>query len=139
MKSISRHIAKTFSWRLIGTLDTMVLSWVITGDFRAGMQIGLADVIIKMILYYLHERAWFKSSVTNSNRRHLFKTITWRVIGTTTTIILAYWVWGDSSHSFQIGGTETLTKTILYYFHEKFWYQLSFGLANDRKNLEEQT
>ena len=139
MKSINRHIAKTFSWRLIGTLDTMILSWVITGDFGAGMQIGLADVIIKMILYYLHERAWFKSSVANSSRRHLFKTITWRIIGTLSTIILAFWIWGDSTKSFQIGGAETLTKTILYYFHEKFWYRLSFGLVKDRNNLKEQT
>ena len=35
MKLINRHIAKTFSWRIVGTLDTMVLSWIITGDFNA--------------------------------------------------------------------------------------------------------
>ena len=138
MKLINRHIAKTFSWRLIGTLDTMGLSWIITGDLNAGMQIGLADIIIKMILYYLHERVWFKSTVSNSNRRHLFKTITWRIIGTLSTIILSFWIWGDSAKSLQIGGAETLTKTILYYFHEKFWYRLSFGLGGDRKNLKEQ-
>ena len=138
MNLIKRHIAKTFSWRLIGTLDTMFLSWVITGDLKAGMQIGLADVIIKMILYYLHERAWFKSSISNSNKRHLFKTITWRIIGTLSTIILSFWIWGDSLQSLQIGGAETLTKSILYYFHEKFWYRLSFGLDSDRKNLKKQ-
>lgn len=137
MKLINRHIAKTFSWRIVGTLDTMVLSWIITGDFNAGIQIGLADVIIKMVLYYLHERVWFKSSIYNSNKRHLFKTITWRIIGTTSTIVLALCIWGDSMKSFQIGGLETLTKTILYYFHEKFWYRLSFGLSKYRKNLKE--
>ena len=87
-----------------------------------------------MILYYLHEGAWFKSSVSDSNKRHLFKTITWRIIGTLSTIILSFWIWGDSIQSFQIGGAETLTKTILYYFHEKFWYRLSFGLNNKREN-----
>ena len=137
MKLINRHLAKTFSWRLIGTLDTMVLSWIITGDLNAGMQIGLADVIIKMILYYLHERVWFKSSVSNPNRRHFFKTITWRIIGSVSTIILALWIWGDSTESFQIGGAETLTKTVLYYFHEKFWYRLSFGLNKKRKDFKE--
>ena len=138
MNLINRHLAKTFSWRLVGTLDTMVLSWIITGDFNAGMQIGLADVITKMVLYYLHERVWFKSSISNSNKRHLFKTITWRIIGSVSTIILALWIWGDSAESFQIGGAETLTKTILYYFHEKFWYRLSFGLNKGRKNFKEQ-
>ena len=138
MKLINRHIAKTISWRIVGTLDTMFLSWVITGDLKVGMQIGLADVIIKMVLYYLHERVWFKSSIQNSNRRHLFKTVTWRIIGTITTIILSFWILGNSTHSFQIGGAETLTKTILYYFHEKFWYRLSFGLNKYRKGLKEQ-
>ena len=133
MKLINRHIAKTISWRIVGTLDTMFLSWVITGDLKVGMQIGLADVIIKMVLYYLHERVWFKSSIKNSNRRHLFKTVTWRIIGTITTIILSFWMLCNSIHSFQIGGAETLTKTILYYFHEKFWYRLSFGLNKYRK------
>ena len=138
MKLINRHIAKTISWRILGTLDTMFLSWLITGDLKVGMQIGLADVIIKMVLYYLHERVWFKSSITNSNKRHLFKTLTWRIIGTITTIILSFWILGNSIHSFQIGGAETLTKTILYYFHEKFWYRLSFGLSKYRKELKEQ-
>jgi uncharacterized membrane protein len=115
----------------------MVLSWIITGDLNAGMQIGLADVIIKMILYYLHERVWFKSSVSNSNRRHFFKTITWRIIGSVSTIILALFIWGDSTESFQIGGAETLTKTVLYYFHEKFWYRLSFGINKKRKDFKE--
>jgi len=138
MKLINRHIAKTISWRILGTLDTMFLSWLITGDLKVGMQIGLADVIIKMVLYYLHERAWFKSSIKNPNRRHLLKTVTWRIVGTITTIILSFWILGNSTHSFQIGGAETLTKTILYYFHEKFWYRLSFGLNKYRKGLKEQ-
>ena len=137
MKLINRHIAKTISWRILGTLDTMFLSWLITGDLKVGMQIGLADVIIKMVLYYLHERAWFKSSINNSNKRHLFKTFTWRVIGTITTIILSFWILGNSTHSFQIGGAETFTKTILYYFHEKFWYRLSYGLNKYRQESKE--
>ena len=137
MKLINRHIAKTISWRILGTLDTMFLSWIITGDLKVGMQIGLADVIIKMVLYYLHERAWFKSSINNSNKRHLFKTVTWRVIGTITTIILSFWILCNSTHSFQIGVAETFTKTILYYFHEKFWYRLSYGLNKYRQESKE--
>ena len=57
MRLVNRHLAKTVSWRFIGTVDTMILSWIITGSFNAGLQIGFADVAIKMILYYLHERA----------------------------------------------------------------------------------
>jgi len=55
-----RHIAKTITWRIIGTLDTMGLAWLITGDPMMGLKIGGVEVFTKMILYYLHERAWYK-------------------------------------------------------------------------------
>ncbi len=55
-----RHIAKTITWRLVGTLDTIILSWFITGDFKIGLAIGGVEVITKMILYYFHERVWYK-------------------------------------------------------------------------------
>ena len=54
-----RHIAKTITWRLVGTLDTIVLSWIISGSPTMGLKIGMAEVCTKMLLYYLHERAWF--------------------------------------------------------------------------------
>lgn len=62
MVSYKRHIAKTVSWRIIGTLDTMILSGVITGSWITGLTIGAVEVVTKMILYFLHERAWYKYS-----------------------------------------------------------------------------
>ena len=58
--SRKRHIAKTFTWRFIGTIDTMILAWIISGNPMTGFKIGAAEVVTKMILYYLHERAWWK-------------------------------------------------------------------------------
>ena len=55
-KLSKRHIFKTVSWRLIGTLDTLILSWVITGDFLVGFKISTIEVVSKMVLYYFHER-----------------------------------------------------------------------------------
>ena len=134
MSLINRHIAKTISWRIVGTADTMLLSWLITGSFEAGLQIGVADVTTKLVLYYLHERAWFKSSVKNANRRHLLKTVTWRVIGTLDTILLSFWIWGDGVQSVQIGGAETVSKSVLYFLHEKMWYRIAFGLDKRRSS-----
>lgn len=62
MVAKKRHILKTISWRVIGTLDTMILSWIITGNWKVGVAIGGVEVVTKMILYYLHERAWYKFS-----------------------------------------------------------------------------
>ena len=55
-----RHILKTITWRIVGTIDTIILSWIITSDFKLGLKIGSIEVITKMILYYLHERVWYK-------------------------------------------------------------------------------
>ena len=62
MVSYKRHIAKTISWRVIGTLDTIILSGIITGSLTLGLAIGGVEVVTKMILYFLHERAWYKFS-----------------------------------------------------------------------------
>jgi uncharacterized membrane protein len=58
--SIKRHIAKTITWRIVGTIDTMVLSWWITGNPLTALKIGGFEVCTKMVLYFLHERFWFK-------------------------------------------------------------------------------
>jgi len=60
MVSRKRHILKTITWRIIGTLDTMILSWIITGNWKFGIAIGGVELITKMVLYYFHERAWYK-------------------------------------------------------------------------------
>jgi uncharacterized membrane protein len=62
MVSYKRHIAKSVTWRIIGTLDTILLSWFITGSLKWGVTIGGVELFTKMILYYFHERAWYKFS-----------------------------------------------------------------------------
>lgn len=52
---------KTITWRLLGTIDTIVISWLIVGDPFIGLTIGLVEIITKMVLYFLHERLWYKS------------------------------------------------------------------------------
>ena len=60
-----KSLLKTISWRVVGTIDTITISWLITGEIKAALSIGSVEVVSKMILYYLHERAWAQSS----NRR----------------------------------------------------------------------
>jgi len=47
---------------VLGTLDTIILSWIITGDPMIGLSIGFFETISKTFLYYLHERVWYKTS-----------------------------------------------------------------------------
>jgi uncharacterized membrane protein len=58
--SFKRHILKTITWRIIGTIDTMMLGWIITGNLKFGLTIGGFEVITKMLLYFIHERVWYK-------------------------------------------------------------------------------
>ena len=57
-ESHTRSILKAVSWRVLGTVDTFLLSWVITGEWHLAAAIGGTEVVTKMVLYYLHERAW---------------------------------------------------------------------------------
>ena len=56
-----RHLLKAVTWRIIASLTSFGLAWWFTGNIEAGLKIGAADVIIKFIFYYIHERAWYKS------------------------------------------------------------------------------
>ena len=67
--SKKRHLAKTFSWRVVGTIDTMLLAWWISGDPFTGLKIGGVELVTKMLLYYLHERAWYKIDFGLKQRR----------------------------------------------------------------------
>lgn len=55
-----RSVVKTISWRTVGTLDTIIVSYFVTGNLVMAASIGSIEVITKMILYYFHERAWNK-------------------------------------------------------------------------------
>lgn len=55
-----RSIYKTCSWRVLATTDTFIISYFIIGKFSFAAAIASIEVFTKMILYYLHERAWIK-------------------------------------------------------------------------------
>ena len=57
-----RSVVKTISWRTVGTIDTIVVSYFITGNLIMAASIGSIEVLTKMALYYFHERAWNKLS-----------------------------------------------------------------------------
>ncbi|MCR9144847.1 MAG: DUF2061 domain-containing protein [bacterium] len=53
-----RSVLKAVSWRVTGTLDTMLISYLVTGNLAAAASIGFLEVFTKMGLYYGHERIW---------------------------------------------------------------------------------
>lgn len=131
INSKGRHILKTFSWRLLGSLDTMLLTYILTGNISSSASISLVEIVTKTILYYFHERIWFTFKHFKnipSKTRHILKSITWRFIGTIDTVLIGWYVLDDVKLGVYIGGLEMVTKMFLYYLHERMWYKFKIGL-----------
>jgi len=58
----SRSLLKAISWRITGTIDTIVISYLITGQARWAFSIGFVELFTKVFLYFVHERAWDRVS-----------------------------------------------------------------------------
>ena len=53
-----RSLVKGISWRATGTIDTIIISWIITRKLYIALSIGSIELFTKMFLYYFHERLW---------------------------------------------------------------------------------
>jgi len=53
-----RSIIKAISWRMTGTMDTIMISFLISGRVKVALSIGFVELFTKIALYYLHERVW---------------------------------------------------------------------------------
>jgi uncharacterized membrane protein len=152
--SAKRSIAKAISWRVLGTLDTLLLSFVIltflapmlgfeggshADNAKTATYIALTEVATKMVLYYVHERLWARSkwdvSVDDQGarrdgaKRSGVKTATWRVTASLDTMLLALIFTGNIGTAISIGGFEVITKLVLYYFHERAWSRVRWGMT----------
>jgi uncharacterized membrane protein len=63
VKAEKRHILKTFTWRIIATITTTMIAWLVSGDPIIGLKIGSIEFVIKMVLYYFHEKVWYKIDI----------------------------------------------------------------------------
>ena len=57
-ENIKRSIVKTISWRVVGTLATVIISYLVTGTLALAFSIGGIELVSKMVLYFFHERTW---------------------------------------------------------------------------------
>jgi len=140
-----RHIAKAITWRIIGTIDTWLISYILVyyiGDTpekatEAASYIAGLELITKTILYYFHERTWCSLNFGfNPRVRHIIKTISWRLVGAIDTILLVFVVYfflfGKTEEAAEIAvsmfSIEIVTKMVLYYLHERVWYTSNWGV-----------
>lgn len=139
-----RSFAKGATWRIVGTLDTIFLSFLFTGSIGKALKIGGIELFTKIFLFYLHERIWgklkygTKEKIVNGiikirelHSRSVVKGISWRVFGSLDTFWIAFFVNKGSEHAvqtaFYITGTEVFTKVFLYWVHERVWMKVRWG------------
>ena len=157
-----RSVAKAISWRVLGTIDTLILSYLLItylGPFfgieqgrgealETASYIAITEVITKLIFYFLHERLWAKLSwgisVVDGVREESYgrtttKTATWRTIASLDTMFLAWFFTGNVATAISIGGLEVFSKLVLYFFHERAWAKLPFGIVHETENGSEST
>ena len=57
-ESHTRSLIKGITWRCVATMTTILVSWFVVGDVSAALQIGFFEAILKIAIYYVHERIW---------------------------------------------------------------------------------
>lgn len=62
MVSYKRHLAKTISYRILGTTQTVLISYILTNNISISATFGILELTLKPILYYVHERLWYRYS-----------------------------------------------------------------------------
>lgn len=133
-----RSLIKSLTWRLLGSVDTFILSLIIINyssekySYDLALYIASFEIITKTILYYFHERIWnifkigrLKEKVKRG--RSLFKAMTWRIIASLDTFFLSYIITGRFDWATSIAIFEIITKAIIYYFHERAWNRVKWG------------
>ena len=60
MVHVKRHIAKAISYRFIGSLQTVLIGYALTGNIYISSVAGMVELVVKPMIYFLHERFWYK-------------------------------------------------------------------------------
>lgn len=74
--------------------------------------------------------------IKESNLRSALKGFSWRIIATTTIIVIVYFKTGQIESALEIGAIEFIIKYLLYFFHERAWAQIPLGTV--RKIVEKE-
>ena len=58
--SLKRHILKTISYRILGTLTTVIIAYSLGASIEISSMLGIGELVLKPIIYFFHERVWYK-------------------------------------------------------------------------------
>ncbi len=132
-----RTIIKAITFRILFTISHIVNAFVVTGSLVAGLKIAGLATIINTCLFWIHERTWNilswnrkdnkKNIFNEGNPRSLSKMISWRIIVTTSNVIIPYFITGSWGQAVLFAGIATVVNMFLFWAHERIWNLFKFG------------
>lgn len=136
-EKVYRSFLKAFTWRIIGTLSLMAVTYFFTRQLHLSAALGAIDVFSNIILYVIHERVWEavswgrsfwdNLSFADTYQRSIAKTISWRILASSYLILVAYLLTGKVFVSVSISLTDFVLNLIEYYIHERGWNKIKLG------------
>lgn len=125
-----RSLVKGVSWRIIGSLDTFILSFLVTGNAKWSVSIASVEATTKIALFYFHERLWERVTwgrQIEAHWRSVAKGASWRCVATLDTFMLSWLITGSVKTAGAIASFEVFTKIGLFYLHERGWKLVPWG------------
>ena len=139
--SKSRSLAKGISWRIIASLTTLIIAFFISSENSGEglVEMAFTEFFGKLLLYYLYERLWNfipygRTSKGPSHMRSVIKGVGWRIIATSTIIVLYYIFFHDISGALALGVFDFIIKLFIYYLHERLWAEVKWGRIRGNVN-----
>ena len=134
----ARSVAKSVTWRVIATIDTLIWSWLITHKAVQASMIASTEILTKVPLYYVHERLWRHVALhPDSHLRAILKAISWRFVGSFDTFLRSWMFTGALGAAATIASADAITKIVLYYLHERAWRMVKWGRLEEHDIVPE--
>jgi len=123
-------VIKAVLWRTLGTLATLGIAFFVTGEFYISAGIAVTEFVAKVVLFYLHERAWVNLAQRfnvrlDEHTTTAYKTVSWRATGTLATMAISFGFTGNPLAAVKIGLGEIIFKLVLYYGYERVWVKIA--------------
>lgn len=125
-----RSMLKSLVWRIIGIIWLALITWLFTRNFIQTSLITFIHHGIFLIVFYLHERVWLYSKITNKFR-YCLKALTYEIIlGNLILGLITYLIIGNVKTMTSITITYIFTKLIMYFFYDKLWTENSLRVRS---------
>ena len=136
-ESYIRSTAKTLTVRVCFTLSHILNGWIVTGSWMTGVTIASIAVVINMILFWGHERAWNwvqwnrkpKDDMffVDGHPRTISKSVTWRILITMNNFLIPFLTTGSWLTALAFLTIATILNIVVYYAHERVWDKIKWG------------